>query len=100
MHEAGSIPLIAVSAVPALSTLALVGFVAGSVGTTARLADGLRAQVSLVTFRALTLAFTNAFTSISAGLGAFAEFTLLSLESRRANTFSRVKAGPSIKAGG
>lgn len=85
---------------PALSTLAFVGFVAGSMGTAARLADRLRAQVSLVTFRTLTLAFTNAFTSVSAGLGALAEFTLLSLKSWRANTFSWVKTGPSIKAGG
>lgn len=99
MHEAGSIPFIAVPSMPAFSTLAFVGFVAGSMSSAARLADGLRTEVSLVTFGTLTFAFPNAFTSISAGLWAFAHLTLLSFESWRANTLSRVKAGTSIKAG-
>lgn len=99
MHEAGSVPFITVSPVPAFSTLAFVGFVAGPVSATARLADRLRTEVSLVTFGTLTFAFTNAFTSISAGLWAFAHFTLLSLESWRANAFAGVKAGAAIKTG-
>lgn len=53
----------------------------------------------MVAFGALAFILTHTFSSISTGLMAFTDFTLVSFESRRTNAFSQIETRSSIETG-